>query len=298
MGKTNISIWPKRHALSLLCDCIVQPCLKCEERWGYHPWPRKIYLLHIASALARRAARHRLVESSCWITTVVSGARFNRVAIGAGPGCISWQRPLSQAHVGNALTHKRVEISHVLRSTSCFPVCKQQGPLGGLHLSWLFLKTFWYAANLERCGFHQPSALLKARIFSTLIYRCFVFWFNYFSSPHPLVLTCLFGTEWYSSQPRTQPLQLLVRMKGTRNIADLLIKVALRYHSINSGTVHAWSCSHHLVTKTKSNAEELRNNNFDTHHLQHLEIAFELNFPVPELTTFFFYYFFLLISSP
>lgn len=74
-------------------------------------------------------------------------------------------------------------------------------------------------------------------------------------------------------------------MKGMKSIADPPLKGVLGYHSVN---VRAWCCSGHLFAKTTFK--------LDTHHLQHLEISFEFNFPAGELNTSCFA--FVLISSP
>lgn len=136
-GHFHIAQTARTGALGLLGDRIIplrarralQPCLKREG-------PNKIHLLNITTSLTRRRAAG--LERAWKAHAGRLQSLQTPLRLGGHRGR-SWLYQLAETLIsgscGGVLTCKRVEISHVLRSTSRFPVCKQQGPLRGLHLS-------------------------------------------------------------------------------------------------------------------------------------------------------------------
>lgn len=137
----NSMHWHPGPAAGLYCPAACpQGAPALPEMWGVLKSPSmapKPHLLDITSSLTRRrVAGLCVVECSCRIAALVT----------VGPVVIRWpQGPVLVVSTGRdpyfrlvweaRWQVRRVKTSHVLRCTSRFPVCKQQDPLGGLHLS-------------------------------------------------------------------------------------------------------------------------------------------------------------------
>lgn len=189
----NGTHWHPRPAMGPYCPTVCPwgaPGLP--EMWGMLRSPsmaQKTHLLNITSFLTRRRAAGLPGSTQLKAHAGSLHLSLQTLVQSGGPRGQSWLYQLAEAPILGSCrkcadtwegwNQSRPEKYEPLSSLQAAGSPRWFAPLQ------LFLKTFWYAANLKRCGFRQPSALFNTGISNVLIYKWFAFWFKEFFFPPP-----------------------------------------------------------------------------------------------------------------